>query len=227
MASGRKLSGLAVGAIGIGSLFVYGGVTGRSPLAAFQSLVQGSPPSATPQAAPIASGGPGFFQGLIASLQSGAASSPAAPSSSGPATATQPSAADAIVSYARSFVGAGYVFGGQPAKGRGQWDCSSFVNWIVGHLVGLKIPGYAAGAYTGTVHGPIALQWYAWSGATTIGHKGADALPGDLACWQTHIGICIGGGQMISARSAKTGTGQGAIDGAIPGELLSIRRLKP
>lgn len=230
MAGGRQLSGLAVGAIGIGSLFVYGGVTGRSPLAAFQSLVQGNAPATAGQAAPITPGGStGFFGTLLSRVQAAATSggSTVAPSSgSGPATATQSSAGDFIAAQAESYIGAGYQFGGHPADGPGHWDCSSFVNWLVGFKAGLAIPGVSAGHYDGKSHGPIALQWDTWSGLETVGHSAADAQRGYFACWQTHIGICTGNGQMVSARSVQLGTSRSNIAGSIPGELLSIRRFK-
>jgi len=237
----RELSGLAVASVGIGGLFVWGGVKGVSPLATLQAMIKGSSPTGAAQSQPITQATPflGFLQQLVTPGGVPAASAPPGGQPSvgggsgtdnggGPATGTQPSAGDAIASYAKSFVGAGYQFGGAPANGPGHWDCSSFVNWIVGHLMGLPIPGYAAGHYTGTSHGPISLEWDTWSGCTTIGHSGAAALPGDLCCWQTHMGIAIGGGQMVSARSASSHppTGINTIDGDIPGEALSIRRLK-
>jgi cell wall-associated NlpC family hydrolase len=121
--------------------------------------------------------------------------------------------------------GAGYRWGGAPAVGTGNWDCSSFVNWVVGHDCGMAIPGYAAGSYGGAEHGPATLSWLAWSGCTTIGHSGSAAQPGDLAVWQTHMGICTGPNTMISAQDPQNGTRISAIDGFISGELLYIRRL--
>lgn len=130
----------------------------------------------------------------------------------------------AIADDALKYKGAGYVWGGAPAKGTGNWDCSSFVNWVLGHDLGLAIPGFKT--YDGSSHGPNTLSYLAWAGATTVGHNGADAQPGDLCVWQTHMGIAIGNGQMISARDPQEGTGIDTIQGDIPGEILYIRRLR-
>jgi cell wall-associated NlpC family hydrolase len=223
VASGRELSGLAVGALGIGSLFVYGGVTGRSPLATLRTIIQGQAPTATAigtpivvPAAPVATpGGPG-------PSGSGRGGRPGVSPLTGSSIGAQ------IANDAQRFVGAGYVFGGAPAKGVGNWDCSSFVNYVVGFDVGLAIPRYPAGHYDGSTHGPVTMEWFAWIGAVTVSTNGDDALPGDLCCWQTHMGIAIGGGQMVSARSAHSSppTGINKINGDIPGEILHIRRLK-
>lgn len=214
----RGINGLAVGAIAVGGLFVYSGVRGTGILASVKSAIQGQPLSTDLQLNPITP------------------ADPAIPvSSEGGSTETTPTNSEGsagkggqIAADARQYDGAGYVFGGAPAIGIGHWDCSSFVNKIVGIDNGLAIPGYAAGKYDGKSHGPPSIVWFAWTGATTIGHDGSLAQPGDLCCWQTHIGIALGGGQMISARSASDHppTGIQSIKGAIPGELLAVRRLK-
>jgi len=99
---------------------------------------------------------------------------------------------------------------------------------VIGHDLGLAIPLYAAGTYTGADHGPPTGAWLLWGGATTIGHDASVAQPGDLCVWQTHMGIAIGGGQMVSARSATADppTGVGAIaHGGPAGQQLFVRRL--
>jgi len=69
-----------------------------------------------------------------------------------------------------------------------------------------------------------------WDGAVTIGHDGAQAQPGDLCVWQTHMGVALGGGKMISAEDPQQGTQIGEIgsgvSGFIPGELLFVRRYR-
>ena len=45
--------GIAYASIGIGTLFVYAGLEGKSALGAFQSLVQGKSPTSAPTANPI------------------------------------------------------------------------------------------------------------------------------------------------------------------------------
>jgi cell wall-associated NlpC family hydrolase len=49
------------------------------------------------------------------------------------------------------------------------------------------------------------------------------AQAGDLCCWQTHIGICTGSGQMISAQDPALGTGVSNIE--LAGEILFVRRI--
>lgn len=210
----RGVNGVALAAIAAGALLTYSGVSGKSTLAVLQASIRGGQPKDVPETA-----------GITASPvdpAGGAGHDPGATVTGGSGKGAQ-IAADAL-----TYDGAGYVFGGAPAAGIGHWDCSSFVNKVVGIDNGLPIPGYKAGAYTGTGHGPPAIVWQAWTGATTIGHDGAVAEPGDLCCWQTHIGIAIGGGRMISARSAKDNppTGVQTIASSHPAEFLSIRRLE-
>lgn len=209
------VSGPALAAIAAGAVFTYSGLTGKSTLAIVQAAIRGTGPAGVPQSAPIVAADP--------VAQTGSASGAETPEGASPAGSAGALATDAL-----QYKGAGYVFGGAPARGVGHWDCSSFMNYIIGMRAKLPIPGYKAGAYHGTSHGPTAIMWYAWTGAVTISHDGKDAQPGDLCCWQTHIGMAIGGGQMISARSARDHppTGINTINGAIRGERLAIRRLK-
>lgn len=53
-----KLNGYAIGAIGIGSLMVYAGITGRSMLKAIQAVIQGQAPSTAPKDQPISDTSP-------------------------------------------------------------------------------------------------------------------------------------------------------------------------
>ena len=131
-----------------------------------------------------------------------------------------------IVSAALRYKGAGYVFGGVPADGIGSWDCSSFVNWVLGNDLGMGIPGYPAGSYHGQVHGPVVLDYATWSGAST--HSG-NPSPGDLCVWPGigptgHIGIATGNTQMISALNHSKGTVQTPIQGYGPAGVAVIFR---
>lgn len=122
--------------------------------------------------------------------------------------------ASAIANDALRYQGAGYQYGGSPANGIGNWDCSSFVSWVLGHDLKLSIPMYPNGTYTGSAHGPTAMQYLTWGGANSIARS--SAAPGDLICWATHIGIVVANNQMISAYTSSTGTLITGIDGAGP-----------
>jgi hypothetical protein len=89
----------------------------------------------------------------------------------------------------------------------------------------LPIPGFRAGQYNGSEHGPVTGEWLIWNGLITIGHNGNEAQAGDLAVWQTHMGICTGPNTMVSAQNPKDGTRESPINGFIA-ELLTIRRYK-
>lgn len=192
-----------MGAAAAGGILVWSGIKGASLSASLKSLISGQAPSGAnvnPVGTPVAGG-------------SGAAGGTAA-------------GAGGIAGDALKYEGHAYQFGGAPGlDGSHPWDCSSFANWVVGHDAGMAIPGFAAGKYTGASHGPSTVSWLAWSGCKTIGHDGNQAQAGDLAVWQTHMGICTGPNQMISARSPASGTKPSSIDGFISGEVLFVRRL--
>jgi len=136
--------------------------------------------------------------------------------------------AGGLAADAMKYNGARYVFGGAPANGIGNWDCSSFVNWCAGHDLGMAIPGMAAGTYTGKSHGPVVLDWATWTGASTI--HGSPAQ-NDLCIWAGagalgHMGIALSGDHMISAYDTAKGTIVTPIRGyGPPGAPLMFRRL--
>jgi NlpC/P60 family len=224
----KQVDGIAVGAVGVGALFIYSGLTGHSVLSTLHSVVKGDNPA----------GNDAIHGGIVA----GGLAAEAAGAVSGGAIvggaaggAVSGALGSQIAAGAQRYIGTGYVFGGAPGahgglpEDRNRKDCSSLVNMVVGWDLGLGIPFYAPGTYHGQDHGPPTGAWLLWSGATTISSNPNDAQPGDLCCWQTHMGIAIGGGQMVSARSASSRppTGQGAIaHGGPAGEALFIRRLK-
>jgi peptidoglycan DL-endopeptidase CwlO len=202
MASRAGLSGLAVAEIGLGVILAWSGIENAPISATLRSLLAGQAP---------AEGAP---------TSSSASASSAASSGSGPVLIGE----SAIASDALRYRGAGYVWAGVPDLGIGNWDCSSFANWVCGNDNGLAIPGYPAGTYHGQAHGPPTGAWLLWPGLRTVGGSGAASAAGDLCVWQTHMGIAIGGGQMISAQNPADGTQVSAIDGFIPGEILFVRR---
>ena len=205
-----KVDGISLGLVAAGSLFAYAGLTGKSIPKALQAVVQGQSPATAPQSNPIT----GAAGGTVV---------PDNPAGASSATGSQ------IATDALAYQGHCYYFGGAPGTdGKSCWDCSSFVNWVIGHDLRLAIPGYAAGAYDGSAHGPNSFEWAAWTGCTTIGSDPAAAESGDLCIWMNavgHIGIATGNGQMVSALDPTDGTLVTPITGAASGVFL-VRRLK-
>jgi cell wall-associated NlpC family hydrolase len=145
--------------------------------------------------------------------------------SSGGATGAAGTTASEIANDALRYVGHAYLYGGAPGtSGNSPWDCSSFVNWVVGHDNDLAIPGFGPGAYTGAVHGPPTGSWFIWGGCETVSRS--DAQAGDIVVWITHMGIVTGPNSYISAHDPAERTSVTGIDGSIPGEPMRIRRLK-
>lgn len=186
-------------AIAAGSLFIYAGLRGFSILKAAQNVIRGTAPSAGQKAALLDVPGSGGGGGGGTS-------------------------AGGLAGIAQKYVGKlHYVYGGPPPKGT--VDCSSFASKCLNEA-GVNNPGGAP--YDPNSHGPNTVSYLAWNGAHTVGHNASDAQANDLCVWQTHMGICIGGGRMVSARSAQStpNVGEDQIAGDMPGELLFVRRLK-
>lgn len=115
-----------------------------------------------------------------------------------------------------------YRWGGANPRG---WDCSGSLNYVLCHDLGVAIPGYKGGTFTGSVHGPVTGQWLIWPGAVTI--PAGNVQPGDLCCWPTHIGVAVDSQHYVSAIDTQYGTGVQRIHGGGPGgELVTFRRLK-
>jgi cell wall-associated NlpC family hydrolase len=118
-----------------------------------------------------------------------------------------------------------YVYGGASPRG---WDCSGFINYLLGHDLKMTLPGGIKG-FQGQTHGPVVVSYATWSGAQTV--KGAPS-PGDLVIWAGlgplgHIGIVTGPDQMISALDPQYGTAVTPIRGfGPPGAPISYRRVK-
>lgn len=201
-----KLNPVAVTGIVVAPIVIYAGLTGRSVRQAIQFIITGKSPAKAPKDSALSITG-----------TSGSAS--------GGGVAGTFTSDSAIASDAMKYEGHPYLYGGSPGpSGTSPWDCSSFVNWVLGHDLGLTLPGGVTG-YDGTSHGPTTLGYLAWGGAVTINR--ASLAPGDLCVWQTHIGIYIGNGEMISALNESLGTQVTTVTGGAPGgELLVCRRVK-
>jgi cell wall-associated NlpC family hydrolase len=142
--------------------------------------------------------------------------------------ATTPTGA-AIAATARRYDGAGYVYGGN-ASAVGDWDCSSFVSYVLGHDLGMGLPGGVWGGpgMPPAVHGPVVLDYVQWSGATAV--PGGQEAAGDLVCWPGvgaggHIGIVQAVNVMVSALDTQYGTLESPIVGWGPTDQFVFRRV--
>ncbi|HMH90307.1 MAG TPA: NlpC/P60 family protein [Streptosporangiaceae bacterium] len=194
-----------IGAVAFGSVFLYAGIRGISVGAALTSVVKGTSPASVPQTAAI-TGTP-----AAALAAAGTAAIGAGGSASG----------SAIASDALKYVGQGYIFGGPSSPGR--WDCSSFVNYVLGHDLGLPIPGgsWASVTANGTQHGPSTLGYLLFG--SEVSH--AEVQPGDLAVSVDHMGIIISATQMVSAQDPADGTGIGNFPAGFPAGPPVYRRV--
>lgn len=191
------VNGVALGAMGIGGLFLYSALKGKSILATSQAILTGQSPATVKQSNPI--------QNVVA------------PNTSTPnASMTD---VTGIAAIADSYIGKlTYVFGGPPPPGT--VDCSSFTSKVLAQA-GVANPGGAP--YNPNTHGPTTLDYITWSGATTVGHTADVSIPGDLVVWETHMGIAVGNNQYVSAHDPAEGVSAAAI--SFP-EFLYVRRLK-
>jgi cell wall-associated NlpC family hydrolase len=142
-----------------------------------------------------------------------------------------PAGAD-IAQDALKYAGQRYTYGG-PADRPGDWDCSSFVSYVLGHDLGMVLPGggrYGSPAYPPHAHGPVVLSYAGWAGATTL-PAGMAPAAGDLCVWAGagplgHIGIALDGTHMISALDTQYGTLVTPIAGNGPaGVTVQYRRI--
>jgi hypothetical protein len=135
---------------------------------------------------------------------------------------------DRIAADAARYIGVGYTYGG-PGSRPGDWDCSSFVSYVLGHDLGLSLPGgrWGQAGFPPSAHGPVVLSYASWSGATTVTTPQA----GDLCVWagagpNGHIGIAQSATTMVSALNSQAGTIKSQITGYGPaGVPLTYRRI--
>jgi cell wall-associated NlpC family hydrolase len=135
---------------------------------------------------------------------------------------------DQVASDALRYQGAGYIYGG-PAARPGDWDCSSFPSYVLGHDLGLALPGgkWGAPGFPPNAHGPVVETWASWPGAVTVGAPAR----GDLVLFvgqgvNGHMGFVLAPDQMISALDSSDGTKVTPIAGyGPPGAPIIYRRL--
>jgi cell wall-associated NlpC family hydrolase len=147
-----------------------------------------------------------------------------APTFPGPSVTGQAIADDAL-----RYEGQGYVYGGNASR-PGDWDCSSFISYVLGHDLGLPLPGgmWGGPGMPPNDHGPVVMDYVNWSLASPV-PMGMEE-PGDLVCWPGygpagHIGIVTGINEMVSALNPQIGTRQTPIAGYGPGPVWVYRRV--
>lgn len=193
------LNGRAMTSVCIGTLFVWSGIRGWSLLGTLGDLITGKAPTQT-----------GF--------------TPLTNPNASPSDGTSPvSGSGDIAGTALQYQGHAYSFGGAPGNdGSRAWDCSSFVNFVVGVKLRYAIPGFGAGNYDGSSHGPPTGVWGIWSGLSHVSR--GDVQAGDIIVWLDHMGIAISNTQMISALNPAQGTRISAIEGYGNGPILCYGR---
>ena len=188
--------------VAIGGVLIWSGVENQPVTGILRSLATGKMPKSTTSAQ---------TGEVFATPGTGSSSS----------TSTFPASDSAIASDAMRYQGHCYQYGGAPGpSGTGCWDCSSFVNWVLGHDLGLAIPGYKAGTYNGQSHGPSTIQWLVFGSAVSA----ANVQAGDLVVGATHMGIAVGGGNYISAHDPAEGTSVSPIS-SFPDSVIFYRRI--
>ena len=107
-----------------------------------------------------------------------------------------------IVDYACQFIGNPYVWGGTSLTDGA--DCSGFIQSVFAHF-GISLPR--------TTYDQI-------NAGVEVSYD--QAMPGDLICYDGHIGIYIGNGQIVNAQNPEQGIG---ISPATYTTILSVRRI--
>lgn len=128
-----------------------------------------------------------------------------------------------IAADALQYKGQGYVWGG-PADRPGNWDCSSFVSYVLGHDLGMALPGgghFGDAGYPPHTHGPTTNNYMLFGTGVDLNN----AQSGDLVVSNVHMGIVIGNGQMISAQDPALGTGVASYLSGFPGGTPLCRRV--
>ncbi len=107
-----------------------------------------------------------------------------------------------IAKYACQFIGNPYVYGGTSLTNGA--DCSGFVYRIYSNF-GYKLPR---------------TSYEQRSAGTGVSYD--EAQPGDLICYDGHVGMYIGGGKIVHASNEKTGI---KVSNATYRTILAVRRI--
>lgn len=108
----------------------------------------------------------------------------------------------AVVDYACQFIGNPYVWGGTSLTNGA--DCSGFVQSVYKHF-GVSLPrtsGQMRSAGTGVSYN--------------------EAIPGDVICYDGHVGIYMGDGQIVNAINSSKGIG---VLSATYANIITVRRI--
>lgn len=107
-----------------------------------------------------------------------------------------------VVSFACQFIGNPYVWGGTSLTNGA--DCSGFVQSVFANF-GISLPR---------------TSYEQRSAGNGVSYE--EALPGDIICYDGHVGIYIGDGQIVNAQSPSQGIG---ISPATYTNILAVRRV--
>ena len=107
-----------------------------------------------------------------------------------------------VVSFACQFIGNPYVWGGTSLTNGA--DCSGFVQSVFANF-GVALPRTSS-----------------QQRSAGVGVSYEEALPGDIICYEGHVGIYMGNGQIVNAMSPSEGIG---ISPATYTTILAVRRV--
>lgn len=114
----------------------------------------------------------------------------------------KPSTGQQIANYACQFLGNPYVWGGTSLTNG--CDCSGFVMSVYAHF-GVSLP-----------HSSSAIRGYGTSVSLN------NIMPGDIVCYEGHVGIYVGNNQIISASNKKDGIKYSSVTYK---SIITIRRI--
>ena len=117
-------------------------------------------------------------------------------------TAVDSGNGQAVVDYAMQFVGNPYVWGGTSLTNGA--DCSGFVQAVYANF-GVAMPRTSS-----------AMR----SAGTEVSYS--EAVPGDVVCYDGHVGIYVGNGQIVNAIDEAHGIG---VSSATYANIITVRRL--